>query len=168
MFSSSRFDEIVTPVVGAQGLLLTSTLGDTDYVSMKNHARCAILISILDGTTVTGSTITLKQATSVAGGSEKALAFTRMLANVDYAASKAMTETAVTSNTFTTQTTNSKQSFYIIDVAASDLDGDNGFDCLRLDGTGHAATSSGGVSVLFLLYGTRYAPSSTGAVAVVD
>ncbi len=158
--NNARLDERVYPVVAAAGLLLTSTLGDTTYVSMKGYERCQIIISIADGTTVTGSTITLKQATAIAGTSEKALAFTRMLANTDYGASKTMVETAVTSNTFTTQTTNSKDSLYIIDVDASDLDVANGFDCLRVDGTGHAATASRGVVVLYNLYGARYSGAS--------
>lgn len=158
--NNARLDERVYPVVAAAGLLLTSTLGDTTYVSMKGYQRCQIIISIADGTTVTGSTITLKQATAIAGTSEKALAFTRMLANTDYGASKTMVETAVTSNTFTTQTTNSKDSLYIIDVDASDLDVANGFDCLRVDGTGHAATASRGVVVLYNLYGARYSGAS--------
>ena len=158
--NNARLDERVYTVVAAAGLLLTSTLGDTTYVSMKGYQRCQIIISIADGTTVTGSTITLKQATAVAGTGEKALAFTRMLANTDYGASKTMVETAVTSNTFTTQTTNSKDSLYIIDVDASDLDVANGFDCLRVDGTGHAATASRGVVVLYNLYGARYSGAS--------
>lgn len=165
--TNARLDEQVTPVVGAIGLLLTSTLGDTDYVSLKSHSRVQIIIAIADGTTVTGSTITLKQATDVAGTSEKALAFTRMLANTDLSASKNLTETAVTSNTFTTQTTNSKDSLYIIDVKAEDLDLANGFDCIRVDGTGHAATSSRGAIVLYNLYGKRYS-GATPENAVAD
>lgn len=161
---SARLDEQVETIVAAAGLLLTSTLGDTTYVSLKNYAKIRILISIADGTTVTGSTITLKQATAVAGTGEKALAFTRMLANTDYAASKVMTETAVTSNTFTTQTTNSKDSLYIIDVDASSLDVANGFDCIRVDGTGHAATASRGCAVIYELYGARY----SGATVTAD
>jgi hypothetical protein len=161
---NARLDEQVTPVMAAIGLLLTSTLGDTTYVSMKGYRRCQIIIGIADGTTVTGSTITLKQATTVAGAGEKALAFTRMLSNVDYAASKTMTETAVTSNTFTTQTTNSKDSLYIIDVDADSLDVAGGFDCIRVDGTGHAATSGRGSFVLYNMYGARY----SGANPLVD
>lgn len=157
---NARLDEQATPVLAAAGLLLTSTLGDTTYVSMKGYARCQIIISIADGTTVTGSTITLKQATAVAGTNEKALAFSRMLANTDYAASKALVETAVTSNTFTTQTVNSKDSLYVIDVKAEDLDVANGFDCLRVDGTGHAATASRGCVVLYNLYGKRYSDTT--------
>ena len=159
---NARLDEQVFLKVAAAGLLLTSTLGDTTYVSLKGYRKISIIISIADGTTVTGSTITLKQATAVAGTSEKALAFTRMLSSVDYPTT-ALAETAVTSNTFTTQTTNSKDSMYVIDVDADSLDVANGFDCIRVDGTGHAATSSRGVCVLYALYGARYSGASPNA-----
>lgn len=165
--TNARLDEQVTPVVGAIGLLLTSTLGDTDYVSMKGYARCQIIIAIADGTTVTGTTVTLKQATAVAGTGEKELAFTRMLANTDLSASKNLTDTAVTSSTFTTQTTNSKDSLYVIDVEASDLDQANGYDCIRVDCTGHAATNPRGSIVLYNLYGKRYS-GATPEQAIAD
>lgn len=161
---NARLDEQVTPVVAAVGLLLTSTLGDTKYVSMKNYRRLQIVIIIGDGTTVTGSTITLKQATAVAGTNEKALAFTRILKNVDLGASQTLVETAVTANTFDTQAVNSKDSIYIIDVDADSLDVAGGFDCVRVDGTGHAATSGRGSVVLYNLYGARY----SGATTIVD
>ena len=164
---NARLDEQVTTVVAAQGLLLTSTLGDTDYVSLKGFERVQIIIAIADGTTVTASDITLKQATSVAAGGEKPLAFTRMLANVDYAAGKVMTETAVTNNTFATQAVNSKDSIYILDVKASDLDVAGGFDCIRVDGTNHAATASRGAIVLYNLYGKRYS-GTTPTEAIAD
>jgi hypothetical protein len=153
---NARLDEQITPVMAAAGLLLTSTLGDTLYVSLKNYRKLQILIYIADGTTVTGTAVTLKQATAVAGTAEKALAFTRMLANTDYGASKTMVETAVVSSTFTTQTTNSKDSLYIIEVDSESLDVANGFDCVRVDCTGHAATASRGCIVLYNLYGARY------------
>lgn len=151
-------------IIAAQGLLLTSTLGDTKYVSMKNYRKCRITIMIADGTTVTGSTITLKQATAVAGTNEKPLAFTRMLANEDVVVSQVMTETVVTANTFTSQTVNSKDSKYVIDLESTMLDTNAGFDCFRVDGTGHAATSSRGVCVTYDLYGARY----SGATVVAD
>ena len=160
MLPNQRLDETVNPVVAAVGLLLTSTLGDTTYVSVKNYRRVQIIIVIADGTTVTGTAVTLKQATAVAGTGEKALAFTRMLANVDYAASKVMVETAVVASTFTTQSVNSKDSVYIIDVDTDTLDAAGGFDCLRVDATGHAATASRGCVVLYNLYGARYSGAS--------
>lgn len=161
--TNARLDEQCLQIQAAADLLLTTTVGDTKYVSLKNYRRMQIIIDIANGTSVTGSTITLKQATTVAGANEKALGFTRMLSNIDYAASSTMTETAVSNNTFTTDTTNSKNLRYIIDVNSDDLDAANGFDCVRLDGTGHAATASRGVNVTYVLYGARY--SGAGAVA---
>lgn len=157
---NARLDEQVYPVLATIGNLLTTTVGDTTYVSLKGYRKCTIIIGIGDGTTVTGSDITLKQATAVAGTSEKALAFTRMLKNVDYAAAKTLTETAVTSSTFTTQAVNSKDSIYIIDVDADSLDVAGGFDCIRVDGTAHAGTSPRGCFVLYLLYGPKYPGAS--------
>ena len=154
MTGGTRLVDKVKFVTGLDSIVPSTST--PDYVSLKGYRRCQIIISIADGTTVTGSTITLKQATAIAGTSEKALAFTRMLSNVDYGASKVMVETAVTSNTFTTQTVNSKDSLYVIDVDADSLDVANGFDCLRVDGTGHAATASRGCVVLYNLYGARY------------
>ncbi len=162
--TNGRLDEQVFSVQAAADLLLTTTVGDTKYVSLKNYRKIRIIIDIANGTTVTGSTITLKQATAIAGTAEKALGFTRMLANIDTAASQVMTETAVVANTFTTDTTNSKNLRYILDVDSSSLDVDGGFDCIRVDGTGHAATSSRGVVVNYDLYGARY----SGASPLVD
>lgn len=155
---NARLDEQVTSVQAAIGVLLTSTLGDTKYVSLKGYRKVRVTIDILNGSTVTGSTITLKQATAVAGTSEKALGFTRMLANIDYAAGQVMTETAVTSNTFTTDTTNSKLLRYVIDVDSDSLDTAGGFDCFRVDCTGAANTLAS--CVTYDLYGARYSGAS--------
>lgn len=162
--TNARLDEQCLQIQAAADLLLTTTVGDTKYVSLKNYKRLQIVVDIANGTSVTGSTITLKQATAVAGTNEKALAFTRMLANLDTAASSTMVETAVSSNTFTSDTTNSKNLRYVIDVDSDSLDVAGGFDCVRLDGTGHAATASRGVTVTYILYGARY----SGAGAVTD
>lgn len=163
--SNARLDEQVLSIQAAVGVLLTSTLGDCIYVSLKNFRRVRVTIDILNGSTVTGSTITLKQATAVAGTGEKALAFTRMLANTDVAAAQTMVETAVTSNTFTTDTTNSKLLRYIIDVETDTLDAANGFDCFRVDGTGAVNTLAS--CVTYDLYGERYS-GATHAAAVAN
>jgi hypothetical protein len=158
---TGRLDESVKTYIAAQGLLLTSTLGDTMYVSMKNYNKLQIIIAIADGTTVTGSAITLKQATDVAASGEKALAFTRSLQNRDWAAGKVMTETAITANTFTTVNgSNSKIQLYILDVDSSTLDTAGGFDCVRVDGTAHASTTPLGSIVIYNLYNPRYSDAN--------
>lgn len=124
-----------------------------DYVSLKNFERVAIIILVKNATTVTGSAITLLQATAVAGTSEKALAFTSALRNIDTAASDVLAAFTVSSNTFTTDSTNSKNLMYVIDVKAEDLDVNNGFDCIRA-GTANATAAT--VTVLYALYGAKF------------
>lgn len=128
--------------------------------SMKGWNRCTIIITVKNATTVTGSAITLKQATDIANGAsdEKALAFTTMLANVDRAAANVLTATAVVSNTFTTAAVNSKEMEYQIEVKAEDLDIDNGFDCIRV-GTGDATAAT--LSVVMILWGARFGKDAT-------
>ena len=159
--TNARLDEQVFPVQATSLVALTGSAGDGTYVSLKNYARLRITLDVLNATTVTGGVVTLKQATAVAGTGEKALAFTRMLANTDVGAGQALTETAVTSNTFTTNTTNSKRLRYVIDVKAEDLDISNNFDCVRID-VDSMVNAIGLVS--YDLYGARY----SGVSPLVD
>ena len=153
-------------VTGCAPAALASTAGDGDFVSMKNYRRLTIVISILNGSTVTGTAITLIQATEVAGTTNKALGFTRMWANTDTGAGDTLTETAVTSNTFTTNTTNAKSLMYVIEITENDLDRDNGYDCVRVDGAS-AANSVG--SVLYILSEPKYVPEGQALPsAIVD
>lgn len=144
-----------------EGLLgVVPSTSTPDYVSLKNFERIAIIIMVKNATTVTGSAITLKQATSVAGGSEKALSFSRAFRNLDTAAADALAEFAVTSDTFTTNNTNSKNLMYVIEVKAEDLDVNNGFDCIRA-GTGDATAAT--VTVLYALFGAKF-PTTSPAI----
>lgn len=143
---------------------LATTDGDCDYVSLKGYQRCTIVLAVDNGATVTGGAITLKQATAVAGTSEKALAFTKMWANIDTAAADTLTETAVTSNTFTTDTTDNKNLLYVMEIDAADLDVANGFDCVRLDSL-LMANAVGYVQ--YILHGAREA-SPIAVPAITD
>lgn len=144
----------------------TPSSSTPDYVSLKFYKHLTIVIQAKNATTVTGSAITLKQATDVAGTSEKALSFSKMWADVDTGAGDTLTETAVSSDTFTTNATNSKNLLYVIEVDASDLDVDNGFDCVRL-GTGNATATV--LNVLYILSEPSYA-GDVGSLpsAIVD
>lgn len=154
---NGRMDEQVYFVQATGQAALTGAAGDAAYVSMKGYDRATIIVDIHNGTTVTGTAITLKQATAVAGTGEKELAYTRMLANTDVATSQTMVETAVTSNTFTSNSTNSRRLRYIIEVEANDLDVANGFDCLRVDGAS-GANSTG--QIAYILWGAKYSGAS--------
>lgn len=135
-----------------------------DYVSLKNYQHLTVIILADNATTVTGSAITLKQATAVAGTSEKALGFSWVWANTDTAAGDTLTKTAVTSNTFTTDATNAKNLMYVIEVDASTLDLANGFDCVRA-GTGNATASV--LSVTYILSNSRFS-DATPPAAITD
>lgn len=135
---------------------LTSVVPSTsvpDYVSLKGYRRCGIIIQAINATTVTGSAISLLQATDVSGTGAKALAFTRAWRNIDTGAADALAEFAVTSNTFTTNSTNSKALLYYIDVEEGQLDVAGGFDCIRAV-TGNATAAT--LTVLYALYPSMY------------
>lgn len=135
---------------------ITPSTSTPDYVSMKGFQKLTAIIIADNATSVTGSAITLVQASVVAGTDGKALAFSKMWANADTGASDTLTETAVTSNTFTTATTDNKNLLYVIEIDADDLDADNGFDCVRV-GTANAANTV--VSVIYILHGAKYMPA---------
>jgi hypothetical protein len=151
MGSGTRVIDKVKAVVALHAVVPSTST--PKWVSLKDYNHVTVIISFKNATTVTGSAITLLQATAVAGTSSKALAFTTMWANLDDASSVALTETAVISNTFTTLTTNSKTGFYIIEVDADDLDINNGFDCFRV-ATADATAAT--LEVTYLLSGCRY------------
>ena len=151
IFTLKKSLDFLTPVVGLAPV--TPSSSTPDYVSLRGYDGMVAYIVVDNGDTVTGSAITLKQASDVAATGEKALAFDTMYANVDVGAGFALTETAVTSDTFTTNTTNAKNLLYVIDIPKENLDTANGFDCVRV-GTGNAANTV--VSVLYVLYSAKY------------
>lgn len=161
---NGRLDEQATIIQATSMVALATTGGDASYVSLKGYHRMTIIISILNATTVTATDVTLKQATAVAGTGEKELAFTRMLANVDLAAGQTYTETSVSSNTFATNTTNSKRLCYILEVNPSSLDVAGGFDCVRVDGA-NGVNSTG--LVTYILWGKK-SSAYTQATALAD
>jgi len=151
-------------VMGCSPAALATTAGDGDFVSMKNYNRLTIVILVNNATTVTGGAVTLIQATEVAGSTTKALAMTRMWANTDTGAGDTLTKTAVTSDTFTTTTTDNKDAMYVIEVRSEDLDVANGYDCVRVD---VASMANAVGSVLYILDGARYG-GATPPAAITD
>lgn len=159
---NARLHEITKIVTGLSPVAPSSSV--PDYVSLKGYERMTAIILGKNSTGVTGSAITLKQASAVANTGEKALAFDTCWANTDTGATDTLVETAVASNTFTTDNTNSKEFMYVLDVKPSDLDVANSFDCVRV-GTGNATNST--LSVLYILWPARYA-KSTPPAAITD
>ena len=156
-----KLTDIAKFVTGISPKALATTGGDADYVSLRKYPRVTILISVDNATTVTGAAITLKQAKDVAGTGEKALSFDTVLANIDTGASDDFVETAVVSDTFTTDTTNAKNLLYAINIDATMLDRANGFTAVRLD----ALLMANAIGcVLYALHNSR----EVGTSAILD
>jgi hypothetical protein len=121
---------------------------------MKNYSRATIVLQILNATTVTGSAVTVKQATAVAGTGTKALAFSTVYVNLDTAVNDTLVATAVVSNTFTTDTTNSKPLMYVIELHEGMFDTNGGFDCFRVE---LANATAAIVTAYYILWGSAFA-----------
>lgn len=127
MQQSIRVIENIKPVWAAPPQNFTGAAMTAKYVSLKNYDRLWIVIQT--GAWAAGTAaVSLLQATNVAAAGAKALGLTTMWVS-GANPSDTYTKTAVVANTFNLATANL---VYIIDVAASDLDVTNGFDCVTL------------------------------------
>lgn len=136
-------------------LIATAPSGTTPkLVSLKGYHHCTAIISVKNLTGVTGSAITLAQSKTVAGANSKALGFDTVWASTDIANSVATTETAVSSNTFTTANTANGQLQYVIEVPATSLDVANGFDVLNV-ATANATNAT--LTITYIMHPARYA-----------
>lgn len=99
-----------------------------DYYSLKAYNHITFIIA--QGAWAGGTpAVTLKQATDVAGTGEKALSFSYRWTQVALTGT-GYTKTAVTSDTFNLPAT--ANTINVLEVEASDLDTNNGFDCVRV------------------------------------
>jgi len=143
MSTSLRLIEQLKPIWAGEPKSYSGAAFTAKYVSMKLYDRLVIWIST--GAWAAGTAaVTLLQATTVTGTSAKALAFLWVWINTA-ALPDTWVKTAVTSNTFNLDTANLG---YWIEVVASDLDVDGGFDCVTL------AVASPGANADF--YGVNY------------
>ncbi len=107
----------------------------SDIVSLKNYNKVTIIITGVKTATVTGSAVTLTQSQDVANTAGKALSFTQAFRSLNSGTAgnnDTLTAFTVSSNTFTTDTTASVSDMYVIEVNETDLDINNGFDCVTL------------------------------------
>jgi hypothetical protein len=122
-----------------------------NWVSLKGYESVTIIIT--QGAWAGGTpAVTLDQATAVAGTGSKTLGLTKYWSKVGLAAGD-FTETAVSSDTFNLTTTN--DTITVMQVHASELDVDNGFDCVQVDIASPGANADL-ISVMYILSGARY------------
>lgn len=141
---------------------ITGAAQTGDYVSLKNYTRCTVIIQ--QGAWAGGTpAVTLLQATDVAATDEKALGFTKRWTKVAVTGTT-FVETAVAANTFNLPAV--ANTMNVIEVEASSLDTNNGFDCFRV----HVATPGANADllcILYILHGARY-PQAVMSDAKVD
>jgi hypothetical protein len=139
----------------------------SDIISLKGYNKCSILFTQVKTTGVTGSAITLTQSTDVANTGGKALPFTQAFRSLNTGTSgntDALTAFAVSSNTFTTDTTSSVTDLYMVEVNETDLDITNGFDCVTLV---MATAVNAIVSAVAILWPAKFG-KTTPMSAIVD
>jgi hypothetical protein len=129
-----------------------------DWVSLKNFQRCTCVVYGKAGSAGTDMTVTLEQATSVAGAGVKNLA---TITRVDkkegadlFALGQYTTDTQAAAATYTTTNNEQSDQIYLIDVLAEDLDIANDFDCMRMSiNAGNASKITAG---LYILQGPKF------------
>lgn len=135
----------------------------SDIVSLKNVSKATIIVNLTQGNAATVA-LTLMQAQDVSGTGAKALANTVPIwSNLDTAA----TDTLVRRTDGVAYTTDAavKNKTVIFEVDASQLDVNNGFDCLYVTtGASNAANITQGT---FLLHGLRF-QQATPPSAIID
>ena len=148
------------------------TARDGDWVSLKNAKGCAVIVFKGAGTAGDDPSITIEQASDVAGTGAKALnAITEFYKKIG-------TLTAVGSWTKVTQTADDlvtvdavsaeAEGVWVFNVEADQLDVDNGFDCMRVRIADTGTNAQLGCS-LYLLHGLRYPATPENLIsAIVD
>ena len=142
-----------------------------DYVSLKNYRQCAIVLFKGIGTAAQDPVVSFWQASAVAGGDEKVLTKCtgyHMKQGADLSLVGEFTEvTQSVAATCTLNATSAESSgIYVFSFSGSDLDVENGFDCLRASvaDVGNAAQLG---CMLYLLSEPRHA-CETMPSAIID
>ena len=132
---------------------LASAANNSDWVNMKNYAR--LLIVFFKGAAASGTedpTVTVLQATDVAGTGAKALNIARSWTktDADLTTIGQFTAGAPSTNTLTVASSAQKGAIWVIEVLASDLDKTNGFSCVQANVADVGTVSQLG-SLLYIL-----------------
>lgn len=157
---NALFVEQAQIVSGFVPVNLATAANAGDWVSMKGFARCTVIFFAAAGTAGDDPTITIEQATAVAGTGNKALTFTRIdtKQGADLAAIGAFTTVTQSAATNYTDAASAEvQKIWIIDIKADDLDADSGFDCIQASVSDVGANAQIGC-LLYILWGARFMP----------
>lgn len=113
---------------------LAAGANNSDWVNLKAYARILIVFfKAAAGNGTEDPTVTVQQATDVAGSGAKALTIARAWTKTDADLSTVGRFSAGTpsANTLTVSGSAQKGAIWVIEVDAADLDCANGFNCVR-------------------------------------
>ena len=158
-------------VAGLVPVDLQTGANDGDWVSLKNYNHIAVVFFKAVGTAGDAPTLTLEQATDVAGAGAKALNFTDVYTKQAAALTSVGQFTKVTqasANTYTDATSAELQALWVVEFNGVDLDVANGFDCVR----GRVADIGGNAQLgcmIYVLSEARHGVDAAGMPsAIVD
>lgn len=141
-----------------------------DWVCLKGYRHVEVIFVSAVGTAGDDPTLTINQATAVAGTGSKALDFTTLYvkqAATDLTGTGTYTKISQTAaNTYTEVTSAEQVALWIVEFDATDLDADNDFDCINAT----VADVGGNAQLGYLLYrlsGARH-PQETAESAIID
>lgn len=156
-----------------------NTDADGDWVSLKGYAGALVVFHKAAGTAGDDPSIKMQQATAVAGTGNKALTFNHIYHKIGATALTAIG--AFTKVTLTTPTddldlvsvnsvdllTDVGETIIVVNIPASSLDVDNGFDCIQLSIEGDDVGNATLAAAYYILYGARY-PQRAPQSAIAD
>jgi hypothetical protein len=113
---------------------LSAGANNSDWIDLKMYER--VMIVFYKAAAASGTedpTVTVLQATDVAGTSSKALNIARSWTktNADLTTVGQFTAGAPSTNTLTVATSAQKAAIWVIEVSAADLDKNNNFSCVQ-------------------------------------
>lgn len=150
-----------------------------DWVSLKGFDGCIVFFHKAAGAAGDDPSIKLQQATAVAGTGAKALNINHIYHKIGATALSAIgTFTKIELTTATDDLdlvsvngvdllTDVGETLIAVNVRASDLDVDGGFDCINLEIEGDDLGNSTLASAYYLLYNSRY-PGAVVPSAIAD
>jgi hypothetical protein len=178
MFNVDLMEQINIVTAFAPGTDI-NTDAEGDWVSLKGYAGCLVCFHKAAGTAGDDPSIALNQATAVAGTGVKALTFNHIYHKIGATALSAIGQhTKVELATATADLdlvsvnsvdllTDVGETLIVVNVRSSDLDVDNGFDCLQLVIEGDDLSNATLASAWYILYGARYPQVATES-AIAD
>lgn len=140
--------------------LATDAAGRTsDWISLKNVVKCTAIVQITQGNAATVA-VSLLQATNVSGGSSKAGPAVPIWSNLDTSTIEDLTR-RTDGASYTTDSA-VKNKIVVLDIDPSQLDVENGFDCIALTtGASNVANITGAMFICEMRYQGATLPAVT-------